>query len=135
VKSIRTFLLLLLVLLLPLRGAVAATMPCVTTGETSHATAALHDHGGGHADHSGHDMHADLGEHDQGAAPQHDGDGQNGHAERCHLCASGCHATPLATAPPEVAEPRLAARLVFPALRVAAPAFQSDGQERPPRSI
>lgn len=131
-KSLRTFVLLLLVLLLPLRGAVAATMACGTAGEASHAAVALHDHGA-HADHGGHDMHADSGEHDQAAGAHHDG--KSGHADSCNLCASGCHATPLATAPPEVLAPRETARLVFPAFSAAAPAFQSDGQERPPRSI
>ena len=131
VKSFRTFVLLLLVLLLPLRSAVAATMLCGTAGATAQA-AALHDHGG-HSDHSGHEAHASGGTHDQVGGSHHDG--QSGHADSCNLCASGCHATPLATAPPEVLEPHLTAKVVFPALFVAAPAFQSDGQERPPRSI
>lgn len=131
-KPLRTFVLLLLVLLLPVRGAVAATMPCSTAGETPQARVAVHDHGG-HAHHSEHGAHGDSADHDH-AGSHHDG--KAGHADICNLCASGgCHATPLAAAPPEVLDPLLTARVVFPALSVAAPAFQSDGQERPPRSI
>jgi hypothetical protein len=121
-------------------------MLCSTPGETSHVTAALHDHGA-HADHAGHTIHADHADHaghtihDGGgdhATPGHagsHGDGNRGHADSCNLCVSGCHATPLATAPPEVLAPLLTAKVRFPPLSAAAPAFQSDGQERPPRSI
>lgn len=130
-KPLRTVVLLLLVLLLPLRGAVAATMLCGTAGHTPEAVAAVHMHGG-QADPPGHHAHADPGEHGHAGASH---EGKGGPADSCHLCASGCHATPLATAPPEVAAPLLSATVVFPAVSAAAPAFQSDGQERPPRSI
>jgi hypothetical protein len=134
VKTFRTVVLLLLVLLLPLRGAVAATMLCSTPGETSQVTAAFQDHGT-HADHTGHAQHGDGTDPavPDPAGSHHDGKGE--HADACNLCASGCHATPLATAPPEVLEPLLTARVVFPAISTPAAAFQSEGQERPPRTI
>jgi hypothetical protein len=135
VKTFRILVVLLLALLLPLRGAVAATMLCATPGEASEVTAAQHeDEHGRHAGHHDPAMHADHQAMAADPAPSHH-DGQGAHADACNLCTSGCHATPLATAPPQLAQPRLTARLVFPALCVPAPAFQSDGQERPPRSI
>jgi hypothetical protein len=131
VKSFRILVLLLLTLLLPLRSAVAATMLCSTPGETSQVKAILQDPG----THASHAMHGDGADHDGSdhAGSHHDGKG--GHADKCNLCVSGCNVTPLVSALPEVTEPLLTAELVFPGFSAPAPAFQSDGQERPPRSI
>jgi hypothetical protein len=135
VKSFRILVLLLLALLLPLRGALAATMLCSTPGESSQVNVVVLPDHGAHAEHAGHEMHGDGADHagpDPGVS-HHDGKG--GHADKCNLCVNGCNATPLVAALPEVTQPLLAAKVVFPAVSAPAPAFQSDGQERPPRSI
>lgn len=118
-KSFRILVVLLIAFLLPIRGAVAATMLCSDPGEAAQLAAM-------HGDHA---MHAD---HDD-AGPDHHDDG--GHTSSCHLCASGCHAVALASVSPSVDGPVLTALVKFPTLSAPVPAFHSDGQERPPRTI
>lgn len=147
-KALRLFVLLLLAVLLPLRGAVAATMVCAEMGQSSGVGSAA-----GKAHHGIHGDHAQLTGPARGAAHAHganyagpvadagllDAAGQDGgtssSSDTCHICASGCHAAPLAAAAPVVAGPVMTAKVFFPAISAPAPAFQSDGQERPPRSI
>jgi hypothetical protein len=134
VKYLRTLILVLLTVLLPIRGAVAAAMLCPGEASTMGAAATA-----GHGDH---DMHADLDmevhhaathDHSHGAASDESPSG--GHATACQFCAGGCCVTPLAFAPPAVESPRLAASAAFPALTARVTAFYPDGQDRPPRTI
>jgi len=118
VKTLRIWLLVLLAVLLPLRGAVAAAMPCEGIGHHAPAQPA----------HAHHAMHAAPADH---GAPHHDHAG----VDKCNLCASCCAATPM----PMMCSPTVAAlddrAATFPALRAAAATFLSAGQERPPRSL
>ena len=132
VKTIRTLLLVLLALLLPIRGAVAAAMLCppAAAGMDHHAMMANTDHD----EHVGH-QHADdhsAGAHDAGksASAGHHGGG----VDKCNLCCDFCSITPLLSALPSVPTPQDLCSVSFPALFAPAPSFLSDGQERPPRS-
>jgi hypothetical protein len=130
VKILRIWLLLVLAVLIPVRGAIAAAVPCAEEGIHQHAgqvAAHAHAHALAHAmdDADGH-MH-------DAAVPMHHHD--HGGADKCNLCASCCSATPmLTTFAPTIArldEPPA----TFPVLQASAPTFVSGGQERPPRSI
>jgi hypothetical protein len=126
VKSLRVWLLILLALALPIRGAMAAAMLFAPASGHVHATASaghVHEHG----------SHADAAGHQQAAADQGDKAGHDGN-DKCSFCASCCSATfPVAVtfnmpqAPPAGAK--------FPEYRAPATDFFSGGQERPPRSI
>lgn len=111
-------LLVVLALLLPLRGAVAAAMTCHLAGAGAVAVAAA-----AHAEHAAHDHAAQA----DASAPAA--------SDKCNLCAASCSLTPLLGAPPSVIEPSAAAAVRFPVLDARAPSFLSDGQERPPRTI
>ena len=126
-KSLRIWLLLLLAVLLPLRGAIAAALPCASEGSAAHvgqvhAAGQARHHHVGHMSHTGHASPlAHAGEH-----------GQDG---KCNLCASCClGATLPATFAPAIAAIEEAGTS-FDVLQASAPTFLSDGQERPPRSI
>ena len=126
-KSLRIWLLLLLAVLLPIRGAIAAALPCAGEGAPAHVGQA---HAAGHAQHRhmnhvGHTGHASPLAH----AGEHGDDG------KCNLCASCCLGASLpATFSPAVAAVEEAGAS-FAVLQASAPTFLSDGQERPPRSI
>jgi len=128
VKTIRIWLLVLLAVLLPVRGAVAAAMLC------SPANAGDHSHVSAVAGHHEHDAHADPRHagHDTGspAGTGHHADGSS----QCNLCCDFCSMTPLLSTLPSVPPPDLSS-VPFPELCAAAPSFLSEGQERPPRSI
>lgn len=144
VTTLRLIVLMLLAVLLPLRGTLAAVQPCLgsnsgSTAGMAHAAPGDHHAGHGeahHADpHAGHHplqagdpataAPADTGNHDSG---NHD---TGNHDSGCQ--ASACCLMPLATAPPVTAALRLSNQLRFPALVTPEPAFQSGGQDRPPR--
>ncbi len=130
-KTWRWFLIVVLALLLPLRGAVAGAMLCAPAG---HGDAAHAHHDAGPADHGAHDAHET---HD--AQDTHEMDDahdvhQAGDGETCNACASYCSLTPLASAPPHVRAPGVAATLSYPAWSAPSPSFLRGGQERPPRS-
>ncbi|MEO8297148.1 MAG: hypothetical protein ABI574_04995 [Burkholderiales bacterium] len=135
VKQIRLFILVLMTVLLPIRGAVAAAMAC-PQDQMPQAAAEV-------TQHAHHAMQADPGMHGHDAASPHVADAATpsddtpcgGHAGTCQFCASGCCVTPLASTPPSVATPLLIHSVTFPALCAAVPAFQSEGQERPPRTL
>jgi hypothetical protein len=141
VKTVRIWFLLLLAVLLPARGAVAAAMLCpvgtggvqqemVLSGEAARHDAMEHMHahpaGLGQAAEHGH------------AATSHD-DGHTNHdhttSDRCNACSAFCSLTPLVSSVPSVFEPLDPAGVKFSRLSAPAPSFLSDGQERPPRTI
>ncbi len=122
---------MLLALLLPIRSAVAGAMLC-PEGSSSAVHAQTSEHGG-------HDIHHDPGtahRHDQTGSAHHDEQsGSAGHASGCNVCATFCSMTPMPSAMPALAQPMEASTVTFPALPAPAATFQSDGQERPPRSL
>lgn len=121
-KSARVWILLVLAVLLPLRGAVAASMLCPTgTSSTSTTQVALHDHGSHEADHA--------------SAGHHDGAHEHGGSETCHACAAFCSLTPFVGEEPAVVAALDLSGVAFPAPAAPAPSFVCGGQERPPRSI
>jgi hypothetical protein len=132
VRTFRIGLLLLLAVLLPLRGALAAALPCPNGAHGAAVVVAPHDHHRhGTAAVAGGHLHADAGAGIHAASAHghhHDGTGQ------CHACASCCTAPPMmATFSPRVAPVELPS-VSFPTLTASAPSFVSEGQERPPRS-
>ena len=134
-RHLRVWLLLLLVVVLPVRGAMAAAMLCLPQdgprsqeamvqhlgGESSKShDHALHGHG-----HHGHAEDAEAGsDHDLSSVT----------ADDCNLCASFCSLTPLAANAPDLLHPWARAAL-NPAPSLPAPSFVSDGEDRPPRTI
>lgn len=148
VKTVRICLLLLAVLL-PVRGAVAAAMLCAPAGAGTPGEPRMG------AQHPAHAMgHHTMGHHAMGP----DGDGADAHAappavlhgdglsdgsdpdasspqDRCTLCAAFCSLTPLVGSAPALFVPQALPAASFPALSAPVPTFLSDGQERPPRSL
>jgi hypothetical protein len=135
VKHLRVWLLLLLVFVLPVRGAMAAAMLCLPQDGPQSQEAMVqhlgdelaksHDHAlHGH----GHHGHAE----DAEAGPDHDLSSAT--ADDCNLCASFCSLTPLASNTPDLLHPWARAAL-NPAPSQPAPSFVSDGDDRPPRTI
>jgi hypothetical protein len=144
VKSLRILVLVLLAVLLPVRGAFAGAMWCASHGaahgaleigaevddvplphalKNDHA-AMGHDHGGMAHDHAA--MHGSHHGHDERPA-----DGMA--SATCQFCASGCCMASIVATVPAIGPAPLTARATFPPLIVPAPAFESDGPERPPR--
>lgn len=119
---LRTALLLLIAVLLPLRGAVAVSMACAG-GAAAMAVVTLDEHAA-HADHSAHHG-AQHGE-PQSAAPAS--------ADKCSLCAASGAATPLPITLPMVMRPADFAVLQYPPLTVLFSVFVTGGLERPPRA-
>ena len=125
-RTARTLFVIFLALLMPLRAAVAGAMLCPTGGAADahqQHPKMSDDSAAAHAHHEG--MHHDQAE---PSPPPHAHDGG------CNLCASFCSMTPMPSTAPTIAPSMLAATLSFPALHAPAPSFQSDGQDRPPRS-
>lgn len=137
-KHYRFWLLLLLAVVLPVRGALAAAMLCPPAGVGMQNEVQLLDHHAGH--HGMMDESLAVGVLDHGA--HHDGsanvddDGTSASAQdKCNLCSAFCSATPLLSSLPPSTLPQDPVATVFPDLFAPAPSFLSDGQERPPRSI
>ena len=129
VKLARIWLLVLLAVLLPLRGAMAAAMMCPPPASPHGMSAATQgDARGHHHDmalaraHAGH--HGDSLRHHENSAVQND----------CSLCAACCLTVPLTAAAPTLPE-RHDGAPSFPELAAPPPSFLSGGLERPPRSI
>jgi hypothetical protein len=144
VKSLRLWLLVLLAVLLPVRGAMAAAMLCAPAGvgtqselRLADAKTAGHHHeaqplAGAH-DHAAHahaHSHADA-THDRAAGGHHDAGSAQ---DRCNLCSALCSVTSLPSTPPTLPAPQELGATAFPALSAAAPSFFSGGPERPPRT-
>lgn len=131
---LRIFILVLLIVLLPIRGAVAATMLCPEGGGPSTA-AVVAEHG--HPDlHAEVEMHADhsLAHHHASAEAPNDDSSSGEHPTTCHFCASGCCMASMVGTDPSLGQPSLTSSVAFPALTAPVPAFRSDGQDRPPRT-
>lgn len=135
VMSLRVWLILLLAVLLPVRGALAVAMQCSTPGAQVQLQAQLPK---GHEHHAAHPAQ----EHHHGAGADHsfgqDGSGSSAHdhasvADKCNLCAASCSATALVGASMTVAGQQRAAA-VFQHLYAPRPSFVPDGPRRPPRS-
>ncbi|MEP6874860.1 MAG: hypothetical protein ABI887_10890 [Burkholderiales bacterium] len=128
-KHLRILILVLMSILLPIRGAVAATMLCpVGEGTSTAALFAEQGHDEMHADHSVTHHHA------SGEAPN-DEPSSGEHPTTCHFCASGCWMASIVGMVPSLGQPGLTSSVTFPALTTRIPVFQSDGQDRPPRTI
>jgi hypothetical protein len=129
VKIARIWLLVLLAVLLPVRGAVAAGVLCPNESSPAHEQVMDDDHGmmGHHMESSKAHRHAEDGAH-------HD-HGGTGHAAKCHLCAACCTGTAVASTSQAVFEPLETASETFSPPISPAMSFVSDGQERPPRTI
>lgn len=110
-KALRLLVLLLMAMLLPLRGAMAAVVCPMATSPLPVLMAPAE---------------GDTGCHHEDAAPA-PGDG-------CHLCAALCSATPLPVSLPTLAAPTPVGPTRFAELTVPAPSFLRSGPERPPRS-
>jgi hypothetical protein len=115
VKLLRVWLLVLLTVVLPVRGALAAAMLCTPTGMKGHESSLMveqgdcHGHGAVAQDTAGHD--------------------------KCNLCSASCSCPPLPSAIAGIDEPQAVTAASFPEVSAAAPTFLSDGQERPPRTL
>ena len=130
-KFLRIWLLVILAVLLPVRGAMAVAMECAPSPGSTQSDMRLMDHDG-----AGHDHAAGAHEfvqHDHGGGALHDHEQSN--QDKCNLCSASCSATPLVRTIAGVPEPRDLASASFPGFSAPAPSFVSDGQERPPRSI
>jgi hypothetical protein len=131
-KSVRVWLLVLLALLLPVRGAVAAAMLCPIAGSGVQTEMQVQVSAADHAAHEA--MHEHEHEHAASQAPS--ADHEHGKAaDRCNLCSAFCSLTPLVGSVPTVAAPPDLSTTPFPDISAPPPSFLSDGQERPPRSI
>lgn len=137
VKSLRVWLLVLMAVLLPLRGALAAAMMCPVAGTGVQTEVVMaehaHDHGNGHA-------HA-QGTHDHQAQPEasshadhHDFASVDDPSDKCNLCSAFCSVTGMVSGVATTAEPQSVAA-VFPHLYAPPPSFVPDGLKRPPRTI
>lgn len=140
VRTIRIWLLVLLAVLLPVRGAVAAAMLCPPASERSPETVMMTGSGMDHhamdvAEHASHE-HADH--QMQHAEDVSDAQASGEHDDAtgaCNLCCDFCSMTPLLSTLPSIPTPPNMSSVSFPDLSAPAPSFFSDGQERPPRSI
>jgi len=135
VKSLRVWLLVLLAVLLPVRGALAAAMMCHVAGtgvQTEVQMAQLaHDHGHAHAHEASSHGHGDE---LTSQTADRDFTTVGDPADKCNFCSAFCSVTGIVSGTSTTAVPPLVAA-VFPHLYAPPPSFISDGQERPPRSI
>ena len=122
---------LLVILLLPIRGAMAAAMLCLSQDGPENVMVQHLGESGGH-DHAHHGHGAQ--DHAEDAHAEQDDDVAQGSADDCNCCASSCSLTPLASTTPDLRHPWTQAAL-NPAPSIPAPSFVSDGEDRPPRTI
>jgi uncharacterized protein involved in copper resistance len=124
VTLFRFWLVVLLAVVLPVKGTMAAAMWCAPAGSTpAHMGAMAHGAEHGHAEHG----HAEHG-HDQ------HGHGKSTH-DKCNLCASSCSSPSMPSTPPGLDGPEALTSQSFPDLPAPVPTFLSDGPERPPRTL
>jgi len=141
VKPLRLGLVLILAVLLPVRGALAAAMLCAPT-VTAGAIELRHEAGGATHDHhavehdpsvlAGAQAGPRPGGHEHAGSPPctHDASAH----DSCNVCSASCSAVPLPSASSAIDDPVALSSISFPDLAARAPTFQSDGQERPPRT-
>ena len=137
-KHLRILILVLMSILLPMRGVLAATMMC-PGGEGPDAAVVVAEPGHhGHPEmQADHEMHADHSQvhHHAGEGVPDDESSSGEHSTTCHFCASGCCMASIVGTVTSPRQPRLTSSATFPALSAPVAAFQSDGQDRPPRTI
>jgi len=122
-------LLLIVALLLPVRGALAAVgLFCHV--DTSQSIAATLDHQHDAASHSSHDRSHKAAHHDHSSG--HDAPAQS---DTCKYCASVCSVPPIAPVDLTLHEPLSPGSEQFAALTVSPPGPYVSGLERPPRII
>jgi hypothetical protein len=131
----RRTILILLLLMLPVQGAMAASRwICFASAQQGAAVASPADHahasmGHAHHQHTVHDFGTDFeAAHGSDAPTSHDASGT------CHLCAACC-LTGAAPPPPFVLSGLSPANAGFPPVSVPVPHNVADGPERPPRTI
>lgn len=131
-KLLRVWLLVLLTVLLPIRGGLAAAMLCPPAGAAG--PSGLVQHQGGHgSDHEGDHAHGHHASH--GAATEAGTDPTHAGTDGCDLCSASCACPPLPSAVVSgVPEPRGLKSAGAPDPVAPAPRFLSGGLERPPRS-
>lgn len=139
-KTVRIWLLVLLAVLLPIRGAVAAAMLCPPASESGLETVMMTGSGMDHhaMDVVQHASHEDADHQMQHAENDSDAPASGGHHDgvgKCNLCCDFCSMTPLLSTLPSVPTPPNLSWVAFPDLFAPSPSFLSEGQERPPRSI
>src|SRR5438093_787808 len=127
-RNIRTWLLVLLAVLLPVRGAVAAAMLCPVAGSGIQTEVILHGEKiGHHAEHESTPHDHGLGNHDHG--------GSANASDKCNVCSAFSSVTPLVSnLPTPFLAPDFAAAS-FPNISAPATSFLRDGPERPPQRI
>lgn len=131
-KTLRLFLLVMLALTLPFRGAVAQIACCgdlPANGQAGAAQLQAHDHG--QAQHHGHEMHAQASTQAADGAEPAAGNTPDG----CHHCAAFCSSPAFASTPLLMPLPVAVATAQFSALSAPPPSHPGEGQERPPRRI
>ena len=154
-KRLRLWLLVVLAVLLPIRGAVAAAMLCPPMGSgghtqrviTGHQPAAAehlaaheheheneHEHEHAHEHGHGHQQAHEPPPHHHGQAGHHDEQQSPSAADECNLCAAFCSVTPVLSSLPTIAVPPRLSTVTFPDLAAPNPSFFSGGQDRPPRT-
>lgn len=136
-KPWRIWLLLLLALLLPVRGAVAAAMMCPVPGSGPEAQRMVQGHPGGHegVDDVMPSHHHDAHDHSNSDHPDEHSGHEHAASEGCSTCSAYCSLTPYVGTLPPVLPPLDLAAVRFADLPAPPPSFVSDGQERPPRTI
>lgn len=133
-KTVRIWFLLLLALLLPLRGAVAAAMLCPVGSTGAQVELNAHERSLTH-EVMDHDAMAHEGHvHHHGSADHGHEHHQSG-SGKCNMCSAFCSLTPLLSSVPTLAEPLDPTAVEFSEISAPAPNFFSDGQERPPRTL
>lgn len=131
VKIIRILLLALLVMVLPLRGALAGGDHCASASDVQTSGLSVS------AEHSG---HGQMG-HDGPVAdandlkdPCDDLCAEAGSPDNCKYCSAFCSGSPLVNVQPPVIEFITLADTSFPALIAPLPSHLSEVQDRPPQS-
>lgn len=133
-KTLRIFLLTLLVLVLPLRGALAAVAHCMADPAAQPAGPAVVQM---HQDHGGHDHHHGQAgvQAPESAGAHHSPAGADGATalDACKFCAAYCSVTPVLSTLPSLVSVSPLAETVFPALVTPPPSHLADALDRPPQ--
>lgn len=127
--------LLLLVVLLPVRGAVAAAMLCPVAGSGLQTELRLTDQPVGDDAVDSAATHHPGAEHDHEVSGHGDVGHQHSASDACNMCSAYCSLTPLLSALPALPEPPDLKAVYSVNVFAPPPTFVPDGQERPPRTI